>query len=73
MRLSANKVDWQMGICYMGTDSFYQKEYFFAPNRQLVWSEVSTVVEVLTQRSRCEGTDSSHYANAAPVPVRPHN
>ena len=24
MRLSANKVDWQIGICYMGTDSVYQ-------------------------------------------------
>ena len=39
----------------------------------LVWSQVSTVVEVLTQRSRCEGTDPSHHANAAPVPVRTHN
>ena len=46
------------------------------------WSEVSKAVEVLSQRNRCEGTDTSrlcttpmqlHYANAVPVPVLPHN
>ena len=39
----------------------------------LVWSEVSTVVGVLTQRSRFERKDLSNYGNAAPVPVRSHN
>ena len=39
----------------------------------LVWSEVSMVVEVLTQRSRFERTYLLNYANAAPVLVRPHN
>ena len=39
----------------------------------MIWSEVNTVVEVLTQGSRCEGAGPSHYANTASVPVRPHN
>ena len=59
--------EWAWDLLSSRSKTILRKSY------ALVWSEVSMVVEVLTQRSRCEGTDPLHYANAAPVPVRPHN